>query len=122
MPDNRPHILIVDDQDLVLRALVRSLRNDFVISAALNGIQALANIATNEICAAVVDYDLPDIKGTEILRSLRERVPHALRIMISGRDLPAYEQNDQTGLIHHFLYKPFEPRLLRDLLWIHCLE
>ena len=47
--DPRPRILIVDDEDILLRAMVRVLSDDYTVTAASNGVAALARLRAGDL-------------------------------------------------------------------------
>src|SRR2546428_804716 len=73
-PD-RPHILIVDDNPAVTRALARLLDHEgYSATVCHNGAAALEAIKNGPYAAAVVDIHLPDLSGLVLSTELR----HAL--------------------------------------------
>jgi response regulator RpfG family c-di-GMP phosphodiesterase len=112
----RPILLVVDDHELVVRAVSRALRGQFEIVKAYNGCEAFRLIAEVTIDVAIVDHDLPDVKGTEILQRLHKNVPSAIRVLMSGRDIPGIDTLRSTGLVQYFLPKPLDLGEIRNCL------
>ncbi len=73
------HVLLVDDDDSLRRALARAIRLAGFEVDAFRSVEALLahGVPEREACL-VLDVDLPGISGIELKRSLAER----------GRDLP----------------------------------
>jgi response regulator RpfG family c-di-GMP phosphodiesterase len=113
---SRLRVLVVDDHETVVQALARALSKYFEIVTAYNGDQAFGLIATMSFDAAVVDHDLPDTTGPEILKRLHERTPLALRVLISGHQIPGIEFLRSSGIVHRFFLKPVDVREIRRLI------
>jgi len=66
-----PHILIVDDDEEILE-LFKLLLEDagYVIDTAICGKEAIEKATKNDYYLALLDFVLPDIKGTEIALTL----------------------------------------------------
>lgn len=68
------HILVVDDDRLVLASLVRGLRRaGYRVSEASNGSDALDIAEKNDPDLALLDVRMPGMDGIELGRMLRER-------------------------------------------------
>ena len=64
----QPVILIVDDDPDIIDGLRRALRKEnFQIRSANSGGQALAILRSEPIDLVVSDYEMPGMKGTELL-------------------------------------------------------
>lgn len=80
-------ILIVDDHELFrsgLRALLGTVYGDEQISEADSGESALRYLAGAVVDVLVLDFDLPDQTGLEVLRQVRQRFPAVKVIMLTG--------------------------------------
>jgi CheY-like chemotaxis protein len=74
----RPKLLIVDDDELVARALERLLRNDYDVKVARSGEAALKAILNNvgaAFDALIVDIAMPEMNGPELYGHIAERWP-----------------------------------------------
>ena len=69
---NRVRVLVVDDEQQILRALQTSLRGaGYEVDTADNVQKALAAAAMRPPEAVILDLVLPDGTGTEVVRELR---------------------------------------------------
>src|SRR4051794_18368486 len=68
----KPIILVVDD-DLPIRVLMRSLLREFGFEAvtAENGREALAEVRKRRPSVVLVDKNMPGMTGEEVIRALR---------------------------------------------------
>ena len=70
---NQPHILVIDDEPQILRALKTILRErDFRVTTAGTGEEGLALAATEPPDLVVLDLSLPKMDGIEVCARLRE--------------------------------------------------
>lgn len=75
-PQKPMHIMIVDDDRLVLAALSRGLKDaGYRVSAAANGEDAYTIATRDPPDLALLDIRMPGMNGIELGRRLRERVP-----------------------------------------------
>jgi len=107
-----PHILLVDDEQLITDSLSYSLKREgFDVSVAADGLSALKTIEELKPDLVVLDLMLPDISGFEVCRRLRTFTSTPV-IMLTARG----EEIDRVlGLevgADDYLAKPFSFREL----------
>jgi len=110
-------VLIVDDEKNILSTLSRALRvEDFDVDVAGSGSIALEKTRTRAYDALLIDVQLPDIDGIEVLRRLREGKNDVPVIVMSGHGtIDTAVQATRLGA-HDFLEKPIgTERLLLSL-------
>ncbi|HSY45626.1 MAG TPA: response regulator [Steroidobacteraceae bacterium] len=111
-PAPLPHVLVVDD-DLAIRQLVDEYlgRNDFRVSAAVDGAGFTAALRSQVLDLVLLDLRLPGEDGMQLLRELRTQSQIPV-IILTGRT----EEADRVmGLelgADDYLTKPFSPREL----------
>ena len=108
-----PAILVVDDEQLSVEAIKRTLEDDFEIFTANSGPEALAILENQWIQVVLCDQRMQGMSGLEVLSEVRRRWPEVLRIIITGYTDP----NDTIDLvnkagIYHFISKPWHPEEL----------
>src|SRR4026207_1532260 len=70
---NAPHILVIDDEPQILRAIRTILtEKGFRVTTASRGEEGLTLAATNEPDIVILDLGLPDLEGVEVCKRLRE--------------------------------------------------
>lgn len=108
-------LLLVDDEENILRALRRLLRRDgYRILTAASGSEGLERLEETEVGVIVSDQRMPGMTGTEFLSRVRELHPDTVRIVLSGyTDLESITDAINRGAIYKFLTKPWEDDLLR---------
>ncbi len=114
------HALIVDDSAAV-RAFVRACLEDASfarVEEAETGFEALQLLASNAFDVVIVDVNMPDINGLELLAFMKKspRQQGARKILISTQiDGADSKQGTELGA-DAFLKKPFEVGELRELI------
>lgn len=108
-------LLLVDDEENIVSALVRLLRRDgYRILKANSGKEGLELLAQNEVGVIVSDQRMPEMTGAEFLSKVKELYPDTVRIMLSGyTELNSVSDAINRGAIYKFLTKPWEDDLLR---------
>ena len=81
----RIKILLVDDEIDFLETIAERLAlKDFDVVAASNGKEAIASAEKGLFDVAVVDFQMPGMDGTQVLKLLKERHKYLEIIMLTG--------------------------------------
>lgn len=109
-------LLLVDDEQNVLRSLVRLFRRDgYRILAAGNVRDAFGLLATNEVQVILSDQRMSEMDGTEFLGRVKMLYPDTIRLVLSGyTDLATVTDAINRGAIYRFLTKPWDDNKLRE--------
>lgn len=127
----RARVLVVDDEELNLDLLNRSLRRSFEVIAATSPVAALELLQgphlADEIAMILSDYRMPDMNGAEFLAETVQTHPDARRVIITGyADTENLIQSVNGGRIHYIVTKPWKHqelhRVLEQLLHGYTLE
>ena len=103
-------ILFVDDEEKILKSLERGLLDEpYRGLFATSGKQALEVLEQEEVHVIVTDMRMPEMSGIDLLRIVKEKYPHIIRLVLSGYTqvgtlLTAINQ----GEIFRFLTKPWK--------------
>jgi two-component system NtrC family sensor kinase len=111
-------LLIVEDEENLLRALRRALRAaPYTLRTALDAEAALALLDDFQPEVVVSDFRLPGMNGVDLLSQVKARLPHTQRILMTGQaDQGDIEAAINRSEIFRFLPKPWgESQLLRTL-------
>ena len=76
----RKHILVVDDNSMMLRLVKEHLHDKYDVATALSGKIALKFLQKKKTDLILLDYEMPDENGIEVLEKLRAS--------IATRDIP----------------------------------
>ena len=109
----RPGILVVDDEEVILNVLRRLLRKQGfqTVVTALNGSQALRFIQASDktFFLVISDQNMPGMSGSELLEKVVTLSPDTRRILMTGyADLKAAVEAVNRGAIHSYIPKPWE--------------
>ena len=104
---NAPHILVIDDEPQILRAIRTILtEKQFRVTTASRGEEGLTLAATMEPDLIILDLGLPDMDGVEVCSRLREWTQTPI-IILSVRD----SERDKVAALDmgadDYLTKPF---------------
>ncbi len=78
-------ILVIDDDDTICKTLAVTLESEgYQVDTAKTGEEAIAKSYSHFYNLAIVDWRLPDMHGTDLLRSLKETTPKMMKIMLTG--------------------------------------
>jgi response regulator RpfG family c-di-GMP phosphodiesterase len=113
--DTKPRILLVDDEERILRSLGMLLRMHYQVFATSDGHEALDILRREKIHVLISDQRMPVMTGTELLRQARAIAPDTLRILLTGyADAEAALEAVNDGEIFRYINKPWGPKELRD--------
>ncbi len=109
-------LLLLDDEENVLRSLVRLFRRDgYRILAAGNVRDAFDLLAINDVQVILSDQRMSDMSGTEFLGRVKMLYPDTIRLVLSGyTDLNTVTDAINRGAIYRFLTKPWNDDDLRE--------
>ncbi|WP_027856959.1 response regulator [Marinobacterium jannaschii] len=114
----KPRILFLDDEENVVKGIERLLwrrKKEWDLYFFTDYGEALELIRREAIDIAVVDMKMPGRDGIEILRQLRIKEPHCIRVILSGESSDR-RLSDVIDVAHQFLAKPCEPERLSATL------
>src|ERR1035437_10082827 len=110
--DLRKHILLADDQQEVreMTALMLGM-DDYVVTEAVNGQEALDLFTPDRFDLVITDYVMPRMKGDELARNIKRLAPSEPILMITGS---VDELGGIQGSVDAVLNKPFAFEDLRQ--------
>jgi DNA-binding response OmpR family regulator len=113
--DQRPHLLIIDD-DVEIRSMLRDWlsKEGFWIYEAGDGPSALKLIDSFKFDLLITDLCLPPpLNGIEIVKRAREYCPQLRSLFISGHEGP----KSDNPRYDDFISKPFNARQFVGCVW-----
>jgi len=99
-------VLLVDDEPVVLRALVRLLKEAWTVDTADSAEHALLLMASRPYDVVVTDYEMEGRDGVWLLRQIEKQYPKVRRVLHSGSDPADIENHVRSGLVQRFVQKP----------------
>lgn len=123
MPDKNFLVLLIDDDELLLRALKRTLSRilpNWAVETLLDAYQLTERLSKGPMPDVVfTDRLMPGIQGEQVLQQVQQLSPIALRCILTA-DNSADLLVQDTALIHFFLAKPFTDEQLQQVF--SCAE
>ncbi|CAD5372803.1 fused response regulator of ato opeon, in two-component system with AtoS: response regulator; sigma54 interaction protein [Rubrivivax sp. A210] len=109
-----PTILVVDDEEIVIRSTVRILEGlGATLKTAPDAAHALRELAHTAFDLAILDIMMPGIDGIELLRRIKEATPDTEVIMFTGLAQVSTAVNCMKLGAFDYIAKPFEPDELK---------
>jgi DNA-binding NtrC family response regulator len=117
MTDDRPRVLVIDDDPAARLSLEGVLCEEFEVVTVSDAVAADRSMATRPPDVVISDHELGGGWGLDYLVSMRARHPATVGILVTGhRDRPeviAALQNWQELTV---IIKPYDPaRMIRDV-------
>ena len=121
MIEEKPKVLIVDDERLNLNLLNELLKSEYEVSVATNGEQALKGVQACKPDIILLDIIMPDINGYEICRILKDDIAtqDIPIIFITAKNYAIEETlGFELGAVD-FISKPFNNSVVKARLRTH---
>lgn len=114
MSDDRSRLVLVVDDDDIIRRVVRTVleADDFEVVEAKDGDEAIEKVSTDHPLVVVLDVMMPGLDGVEVCR--RVRADGTKVLMLTARDDADVEQASKDAGADGFLAKPFSSVELLD--------
>ena len=111
-------ILVVDDELPVRLALTRVLGEaGYSVLGTDSGREALELFAKHPIDLVISDHHMPEMSGIDLLKLVRVRHPHVVRIIVTGdKDPELTLRSINEGEVYRFIRKPWDNTDLRTMM------
>ena len=111
------NVLVVDDDKETRNTLTAILENEsFLVQTAESGKKAVRLCEKSTFDVALIDIELPDIKGTELLHMLKEKQPKMVRIIITGHPSIENAAKSVNEKADGYIMKPFDVQELLAMI------
>ena len=113
--NTRPQLLLVDDEERILRSLAMLFRGSYQVRTTTDAREALRMLAETPAHVVVSDQRMPLMSGAALLREVRQQSPQTMRILLTGyAELDAVVASVNEGEIFRFVSKPWDATELRE--------
>lgn len=110
------NILIIDDDKMNLATARKVLKDEYKIIPVIKGTQALTYLENGECDIILLDINMPEMDGFEVLKKIRE-MEHCKNIPVifltADNDSETETRCFKEGAID-FIAKPFVPAVMRS--------
>ena len=114
MPNNKPNVLLVEDEQNLHEALKLNLEMEgYEVTSAFDGTEALQKIASAYFDLIIMDIMLPDVDGISITENVRVHNNEVPILMLSAKNAPADKVLGLKKGADDYMTKPFN---LEELL------
>lgn len=121
MQDERPKILIVDDDEFLRTALQQCVESlgceTFVASDGMEALEVLGKV--NDITMVLTDVQMPKMNGMGLLDAVNEKGLNVPVVVMSGySDYSEQDVDDRNGVV--LLKKPFSAEQLKEIISVYA--
>lgn len=116
--DSKKHILVVDDDPLMLRVIKEHLHDKYNVALSNNGLTALKFLETKDTDLIILDYEMPGMNGAEVLANLRQNKKTASTPVVFLTGTKDREKVQSALLLkpQGYLLKPIEKDNLLEMI------
>jgi two-component system response regulator MprA len=121
MSKKRSRVLVVDDEEEILRAVGRALViNGYDVETAADGTTAIHSLTARAPDVVVLDVSMPGVDGLEVCRRLRKAGDRTPVLVLTARDGVDDRVAGLDAGADDYLVKPFALEELLARLRAHC--
>ena len=112
-------LLVVDDEPDICDSVHALLHREFRVLSAGSALEGMRVMQENDVHIIMTDQRMPRTTGVELLASVRQEHPQAIRILFTGyADVDAIVDAINQSQIFRFVRKPWNPvefeQIVRD--------
>lgn len=117
MPANKPHILLIDDEESMCRLLTIVLVDrGYTLGAYTHPQEALAAFSAEHYDLVLTDFEMPTMNGMEVLERVKQVNPKTPVILITGYPLEQIANQALDQGAYDILSKPFDIKKLFSII------
>jgi len=116
--NNKPKLLVVDDEPDNLDLLYRTFHREFRVLRAENGLTALDLLSQEgDVAVIISDQRMPYMSGTEFLSLTATQYPDIIRIILTGyTDVEDLVEAINSGKVFKYVTKPWDDEELKTVV------
>jgi DNA-binding NtrC family response regulator len=113
--EQKPTLLLVDDEERVLRSLKLVFRSLYNVLTTTDPHQAIEMVKQQSVHVIISDQRMPIMQGSDLLREVKLHSPATMRLLLTGySDLNAIISSINEGEIFRFINKPWDQQELKE--------
>jgi DNA-binding NtrC family response regulator len=111
------NILLVDDEPEILAIFRIFLESaGYYVETAATAKEALEKIGVKKFHLAVIDINLPDARGTELLEKINGIQPEMIKIIVTGDDIDEKSSKSLSKEVDAYIIKPVKKKILISII------
>ncbi len=111
----KSRLLLVDDEERILRSLSMLLRPLYEVHATVDAHQALSIVRSEPVHVIISDQRMPIMRGADLLRQVKESSPNTMRLLLTGySELESIVDSVNEGEVFRFINKPWDAADLKN--------
>lgn len=104
-----PTLLIIDDEEEILKALRRQFRRYYTVYIASSAEEAYEIMTRVPVHVIISDQRMPGMTGSEFFKRVKTEYPDAIRLLLTGySDIRAVIEAINDGNIYRYITKPWD--------------
>jgi signal transduction histidine kinase len=108
--NGRGNLLVIDDEEEILKALYRQFRRSYHVYTANSAAEGLRIMTETPIHVIISDQRMPGMNGAEFFGRVKTEYPDAMRLLLTGyADIQAMIAAINDGNIYRYIVKPWDP-------------
>jgi response regulator RpfG family c-di-GMP phosphodiesterase len=108
-PEERPRVLVVDDEKFIREILAEFLGMEgYVVRTAEDGSSALTELGRSHYDLVISDLKMPRMGGMELLEAITKVAPHALTVIMTGFGTVETAIDAMKRGAYDYILKPFK--------------
>lgn len=113
--DEKATLLLVDDEERILRSLKMLFRSQYTVRTTTDGAQALKILQNEPVHVLISDQRMPRMTGVELLRNAKQISPNTMRLLLTGyADMNAIIGSVNDGEIFRYIGKPWDAQEIKS--------
>lgn len=118
MSQNLPNVILVDDDELVVKSLQRVLQSEsYYLWVTTSAKKALSLLTSQETAVIVSDNRMPEMSGIELLERARTISSSTVRIILTGyADVEVAQESINRCGVYKLLFKPWDDQELKETI------
>lgn len=118
MNQNLLNVIIVDDDELVIKSLQRVLQSEsYYLWVTTSAKKALSLLTSQETAVIVSDHRMPEMTGIELLEKAKNISPATVRILLTGyAEVDVAQESVNRCQVYKLLFKPWNDQELKGTI------
>lgn len=115
MEQEKPIVLLVEDNEEILKFITKDLIDKYTILTALNGVEALKIMQSKTVHLVITDVMMPEMDGFELCKIIKSTIAYThipVIILTAKNTLQSKIEGIEIGA-DAYIEKPFSPKYLK---------